>query len=121
MRRSMQAVEGVAVSGFEGVTVQELCEWANSLGVCEFEVADKFGEGRVVAGRGKVSIELSLGRFSDGVPDIGGNAYVSIDWRDRRDGFSGGGLPCETWAELEREVANRATGLGLATGQLRMF
>lgn len=110
------------LSEFEGMTIQRICEWANRLGVCEFEVAEKFDEEIVKAKGGKkVSLELHIGQYSTSVPIHGGMAHVSVYWQDNREGYSGGGSPFDTWEALERAVVNGAYRLGLATGQLRMF
>lgn len=112
-------------SEFEDTTIEELMQWANRLGLCEFEISKRsFEEDYRVVARGgkKVYLGLFLGRYDESVSDIGGLRCVRIRTEDRRNGgFAGHGCSVFTWRALESVVLSSAVELGIELGQMAMF
>lgn len=107
---------------FEGMTIDELCAWANGLGACRFGIVEEFGKLRVKASGKKVSITMSFSRFLDSVPKVGGFRAVAFDTFDDRDGHCCGcGRNIAFLGELERDIALWADRLDLCDDQLRLF
>lgn len=107
---------------FEDMTIEELLDWANGLGVCEFSMGEYAGRPAVKASRRNVEISMCLSRFCDSVEKWGGCRMVSFDWTDKRGGgFSGGGAGYATMAELQPRVEAVAEQLGLFSGQMSLF
>lgn len=107
---------------FDGMDIDDLCEWANSLGVCPFEIAGRCGNQLVVAENGSVCIDMRFGRFSESVHGVGGARMVLYSTFDNRDGsYSGTGQGVASLGELESLIVRDAERLGLFGGQLRLF
>lgn len=108
---------------FERMTIERLCEWANGLGLCEFEVADDVAFGKVARAKcdKKVSMELHLSRYSEDAMFHGGRMHASVYWQDRRKGYEGGGNGDVTLDGFESMLRATAKRLGIGSGQMRLF
>lgn len=108
---------------FEGETAEGLCEWVNGLGLCEFEIVERYGNRYVAVCGDKVEITmLPGGRFADCVTGRAGNAIVYYDAKDDRKGnCSGWGMGSDSRDELAAAIERDAKRLGLYSGQMRLF
>lgn len=107
---------------FEGETAEGLCEWANGLGLCEFEIVERRGDKYVEARGDKVEITMFFGRFSDSVKGHGGNRIVHCHAFDNRnDDCFGRCMGCDSRDELARALVRDVERLGLYSGQMRLF
>lgn len=108
---------------FEGETADGLCEWANGLGLCEFEILERYGNRYVAACGDRVEITmLTGGRFADCVTGRAGNAIVYYNAQDDRKGnCSGWGRAHDSRDELAAAIERDAKRLGLYSGQMRLF
>ncbi|KAB1647975.1 hypothetical protein [Adlercreutzia muris] len=112
----------MAVGDFEGMTIEELCAWANGLCVCRFGIVEEFGEPRVKVSSENVHIAMSFGRFSESVSIVGGFRMVQFGALDNREGnYHGCGCGIAYLDELERKIALWADLLELRDDQLRLF
>lgn len=107
---------------FEDETVEGLCDWANGLGLCEFEIIERYGD-RIVAVCGKdVEITMRFGRFAESLTGHGGNRIVNYSTLDNRKGdYLGHGMGSDSRDELERALVRDVERLGLYNGQMRLF
>ena len=101
----------------EGMTIDDLLEWANGLGICTFKKMRRFDHDEVACEGADARISLCFGRFtSDGA------RFVSFDAFDNRDGsHSGVGAPLRTLESTASHIELYAEKLGLASMQLRLF
>lgn len=108
---------------FEGETAEGLCEWANGLGLCEFEIVERHGERYVAVCGDKVEITmLPGGRFADCVTGHEGNAIVYYDAYDNREGnCCGCGMGTDSRDKLAAALERDVERLGLYSGQMRLF
>lgn len=107
---------------FEDMSIEDLCAWANGLGVCRFDIVEEFGKPHVKAVGKKVSIAMTFGRFYDSVPKVGGFRAVLFDaFDDRKGGCCGYGFGTAFLDNLERSIVCWSDRLGLCDGQLRLF
>lgn len=108
---------------FEDETVDGLCDWANGLGLCEFEIIERYGNRYVAVCGGKVEITmLTGGRFADCVVGHEGNAIVYYDAYDNRKGnCSGWGMGTDSRDKLARALERDVERPGLYDGQMRLF
>lgn len=108
---------------FEEETVEGLCDWANGLGLCEFEIVERYGDRIVAAVGDRVEITMGLGgRFADCVVGHEGNAIVYYDAYDNRKGnCSGWGMGTDSRDKLARALECDVERLGLYSGQMRLF
>lgn len=107
---------------FEEETFDGLCEWANGLGLCEFEIVERRGNRYVEARGDKVEITMFFGRFSDSVKGHGGNRIVHYHTFDDRNGDNYGRcMGCDSRDELAAALARDVERLGLYSGQMRLF
>lgn len=112
----------MAGGDFEGMGVEELCDWANGLGACRFGIVEEFGKPCVKAAGEKVSITMSFSRFLGSVPNVGGFRAVAFDTFDDRDGHCcGHGRNIAFLDELEPSIVYWADKLDLRDDQLRLF
>ena len=107
---------------FEGETAEGLCDWANGLGLCEFEIIERREERYVEARGDKVEITMFFGRFSDSVRGHGGNRIVHCHAFDNRNGDCYGRcMGCDGRDELAAALERDVKRLGLYSGQMRLF
>lgn len=107
---------------FEGETAEGLCEWANGLGLCEFDIVERSGERRVAVFGKDVEITMYFGRFAESVTGHGGNRIIHYFAQDNRNGgYSGHGMGCDSRDELAAALARDVKRLGLYSGQMRLF
>ena len=112
----------MAGGDFEGMSIEELCDWANGLGVCRVGIVEEFGKPCVKASGEKVHITMSFSRFLESVPEVGGFRAVSFDTFDDRDGHCCGyGCNISFLDKLERSIVCWVDRLDLRDDQLRLF
>lgn len=107
---------------FEDETIEGLCEWANGLGLCEFEIVERYDRQFVAVFGKDVEITMYFGRFADSVAGHRGNRIVHYGTFDNRKGdYYGKSMGCDSRDELEAALAHDVERLGLLCGQMRLF
>ena len=100
------------------MTLDDLLAWANSLGVCAFEMGSGTLDDRIVCEKGGARIDIGFGRYSPTIGDERANRrFVSFGaWM--KDG--GVGCPCDTLDKAERNVRSYADEYGLAEESMQL-
>ncbi|MBQ9785097.1 MAG: hypothetical protein IJW29_06320 [Clostridia bacterium] len=106
----------------EEMTIDDLLEWANGLGICTFEKQRRFNEDEIACEGTNVHIRMYFGRFDESVPVDGGKRIIHFGAFDNRKGnYIGAHAPLITLDEAERYIERYAEKLDLINPQMTLF